>query len=48
MRDKNTLKCPNCGFAVLTEATLRYCAKCGSKMYIVTKEHYIIKDDKII
>ena len=34
MKPKNILRCPNCGFAVKTEAFKRQCAKCNAKMKI--------------
>lgn len=38
MKDRNTLKCPKCGFEVWTEANSRECAKCNNRMEFVCKE----------
>jgi len=38
MKERNILKCPECGFAVLTEADSRYCARCETLMEFVKKE----------
>ena len=40
MRNRNILRCPNCGFEVLSEAIQRDCAKCEKavRMDFICKE----------
>ena len=38
MRDRNVMKCPQCGFMVLTESFDRDCARCDFKMVYICKE----------
>ena len=37
MRTKNILRCPQCGFEVLSEANARNCAKCNAPMTLIGK-----------
>jgi len=37
MRTKNILRCPKCGFEVLSEANARHCAKCNTPMDLIGK-----------
>lgn len=38
MKNRNILRCPYCGAAVLTDAKERHCYKCETKMKFIEKE----------
>ena len=45
-KDRNILKCPNCGFEIYTEANERSCAKCDTQMEFIMKESEFKKGKK--
>ena len=36
--ERNVMKCPDCGFMILTIAKKRNCAKCETKLVYICKE----------